>query len=353
MNIVSLNSKKTMNDYDEMLEIIEKLKIETGESSYQIPNLPRSIFMDLRKVVRNPINRDERRRLRKVTFLKEHNRTHDEIALFVVRETLYITTSDNSIYTILPNVYLGNGNTRRLFYTENPKSEPKTETLMATVHEVTSGEDYELLYNSYDSSNSVEISSEKIQGAISFLKLNVNSAKVKSGAIGSALSMAYGDWSASAKDRVSTFREEIELLDKVGIFSPAEKGPMGFQVMYALGLMVAKLYNSPAKSNERMISGLQILANSKADSMDYSDTKWDGLTAICHETFNPGKKNWIPQGMLGATNMASQAPQLDFMLYCFEKYMTAQKLDKAKGFKPANWKGKWNEVAEILDRQFV
>ena len=347
------NIIKLKNSYfDEMLAIIEDLKVSTGESSYIIPYLPREVFLDLNLITRNPINREERRRLRKMKFLKKHNRTHDEIALFIERETLSIKTKDGDTYTIAPGVYQGNGNTRRLWYAENSDYTPKTKTLIATVHEVTSGEEYELLYDCYDSDDSVEKSAEKIQGVLGFMGVNINSTKAKSGAFGSALSMAYGDWNASAKDRISTFKSEIELIDKVGMFSPEDKD-LSFQAMYAMSLIVAKLYGTPEKSKERMISGLQFLSSAKQDDMQYGDQKWDGLTAICFEVFNPGKKNWIPLGDLGATKGSAQAPQLDFFLYCFEKYMMSQKIDKTKGFKPSIWKGKWDEIANILEKSII
>ena len=136
------------------------------------------------------------------------------------------------------------------------------------------------------------------------------------------------------------------------MFSPEDKD-LSFQAMYAMSLIVAKLYGTPEKSKERMISGLQFLANAKQDDMQYGDQKWDGLTAICFEVFNPGKKNWIPLGDLGATKGSSQAPQLDFFLYCFEKYMMSQKIDKTKGFKPSIWKGKWDEIANILEKSII
>jgi len=335
-----------------MLDVIEDYKIHTGESSYPLPALPRDVFMDIHLIIRNPINRNERRRLNKLKFLKKHNRTHDEIALFVVRKPIEVKTKDGDTYTIEPGIYLGNGNTRRLWYTENSNYTPKTKTLIATVHEVTSGEEYELLYDCYDSDDSVEKSAEKIQGVLDFMGVNVNSTKAKSGAFGSALSMAYGDWKASAKDRISTFRSEIELIDKVGMFSPEDKD-LSFQAMYAMSLIVAKLYGTPEKSKERMISGLQFLSNAKQDDMQYGDQKWDGLTAICFEVFSPGKKNWIPLGDLGATKGSSQAPQLDFFLYCFEKYMMSQKLDKTKGFQKSNWEGKWAEIAKVLDASII
>jgi len=337
-----------------MLDVIEDYKIHTGESSYPLPALPRDVFMDMHLIIRNPINRNERRRLNKLKFLKKHNRTHDEIALFVVRKPIEVKTKDGDTYTIEPGIYLGNGNTRRLWYTENSNYTPKTKTLIATVHEVTSGEEYELLYDCYDSDDSVEKSAEKIQGVLSFMGVNVNSTKAKSGAFGSALSMAYGDWKASAKDRISTFKSEIELIDKVGMFDPEDKNLL-FQAMLAMSLIVAKLYGTPEKSKERMISGLQFLASAKDGGVygTLGDQKWDGLTAICYEVFNPGKKNWIPDGDLGATKGSSQAPQLDFFLYCFEKYMMSQKIDKTKGFKPANWKGKWEEISDLLDQSII
>ena len=362
-NVLKLNECDDTGDNDwslaapgealsHMIDVIEDHKINTGESSYPLPDLPRDVFMDRHLIVRNPINRNERRRLNKLKFLKKHNRTHDEIALFIVREPIEVKTKDGDIYPTEPGVYLGNGNGRRLWYEEYPDYAPKTKTLIATVHEVTNGEEYELLYDCYDSDDSVEKSAEKIQGVLSFMGVNVNSTKAKSGAFGSALSMAYGDWKASAKDRISTFKSEIELIDKVGMFSPEDKG-LSFQAMFAMSLIVAKLYGTPEKSKERMISGLQFLASAKQDDMQYGDQKWDGLTAICYEVFNPGGKGWIPVGDLGATKGSSQAPQLDFFLYCFEKYMMSQKLDKTKGFKESNWKGKWAEIADLLDKSLI
>jgi len=352
-NVLKLKAPSEATSYMlDMLNIIEENKIDTGESSYLLPNLDRHVFMDTNSIIRNPLNRNEQRRLNKVKFLKKHNRTHDEITLFVVREPIEVKTADGDTYTITPGVYLGNGNTRRLWYKENPEYTPKTKTLIATVHEVTSGEEYELLYDCYDSDDSVEKSAEKIQGVLNFMGVNVNSTKAKSGAFGSALSMAYGDWKASAKDRISTYKSEIELIDKYGMFDPQDKG-MSFQAMYAMSLIVAKLYGSPEKSRERMISGLQFLSSAKPDNVNWTDQRWDGLTAICWEVFNPGRKGWIPEGDLGATKGSSQAPQLDFFLYCFEKYMMSQKLDKTKGFQRSNWKNKWDEIANVLDASIV
>ena len=87
--------------------------------------------------------------------------------------------------------------------------------------------------------------------------------------------------------------------------------------------------------------------------MSLSGDRWDGLTAMCFEIFNPGKKDWIPEGMLKKTSFSTQKPQMDFFLYCFEKYMSSKKIDKTKGFKPSNWEGKWEEIADLLDKSLI
>ena len=92
-----------------------------------------------------------------------------------------------------------------------------------------------------------------------------------------------------------------------------------------------------------MVSGLQSLATFRSDDANWSGSNWDGITAICREV-SMGDKGWIPEGLLKKTNYAAIAPQMDFMLYCFEKYMTSQKLDKTRGFKPAFWEGKYGEI---------
>ena len=347
----SLYESKKKDSLKKVFEFIDSNKIESDGDVSVIPQFPRDVFMDTKRIIRNPINRDERRRLKKVgKLLKVHNQTHDTIALFVVRLTIKITTKDGDKYVIEPGVYLGNGNTRRLWYSKNPNQIPKTKFLNAICHEVTTGKQYEDLYDSYDSDDAVEKSAEKIQGALIFMGVKVNSTRAKSGSFGSALSMAYGDWKASAKDRVSNFKSEIELVDKVGMFNPSD-GNFKFQTMYAMALIVARFWNEPNKVKDRMISGLQWLAKIEFDTLDSSPQSWDGLTAIAYEVFHPGRKGWIPMGDLASTKVASIDPQLDFFLYCFEKYMENRKLDKSKGFKKYNWKGKYNEIANLLQNR--
>ena len=347
------NILKLKSDSSDIIKLIDEMCVSCGSSSstYMIPKFPRNLFNDITKIVRIPINRAERRRLKKVNFLKNHLETHDEIALYIVRESITVEIPETGEeITIEPGVYLCNGNTRRLWYSKNPSYMPVTD-MIATVYDINDGQKFLDIYYSYDSSDSQENSPQKIQGAISLLGLNVTSTKAKSGGFTSALDIAYADKTASAIGKVATYKKEIELLDNVGIFD-ADKD-LQFQTLYATCLIAAKHWADPEKQYERMVSGLQFIATAKSDDMSLSGDRWDGLTAMCFEIFNPGKKDWIPEGMLKKTSFATQKPQMDFFLYCFEKYMSSKKIDKTKGFKPSNWEGKWKEIEKLLDNSII
>ena len=331
-----------MNSPQNSIDTIQEMMIPcVPEKSGIIPALPREMFMDKSLIRRIEINRDETRRLKKVNFLRTHIPSHDEISLFIIPKPFTIELEKGESLRVEPGVELSNGNTRREFYTQNPECLPSTD-LVANVYYIRTAEEYKKMYYSYDSQDSVEATSDKIQGALSLLNVNVTSTVAKGGNYATALKIAYGDSKANALTLVSSFKKEIELLDKVGMFSPQDKS-LSFQTMYALGLVAAKYWGEPNSSYERMVSGLQSLATFRSDDANWSGSNWDGITAICREV-SMGDKGWIPEGLLKKTNYAAIAPQMDFMLYCFEKYMTSQKLDKTRGFKPAFWEGKYGEI---------
>jgi len=351
--IIMSNVLTLMSVSSDIINTIDEMCIPCGslDNTYMIPNFPRNLYNDTSKIVRIPVTRDEELRLRRMGFLKNHLPTHDKIAIYIVRKTLIVKVPETGEeITIKPGIYLCNGNTRRLWYSENPKYMPKTD-LVVDVYDVNDSQQFLDIYYTYDSSDSQENTAQKIQGAISLLGLNVTSTKAKSGGFSTALDISYGDKTVSAIGKVASFREEIELIDNVGIFDADKE--LQFQTLFATCLIAAKHWGSPEKQKDRMISGLQFIANAKPDGGSLDGDKWDGLTAMCYEIFNPGKKNWIPEGMLKKTSFATQKPQMNFFLYCFGKYMSSQKIDKTKGFKPSNWETTFSDISKVVNKSLI
>jgi hypothetical protein len=342
---MSKTNLKVVGAHLENIRTIKEMMIPTYNGNGIISQLPRNMFMDKDLIQRIAINRDEALRQNQLGFLKEHLPTHDEIAIFIVENTIKVTL-DNEEIEILPGVYLGNGNCRRMYYA-NPKNADYVPTtdMIAMVYNVTSGEEYRALYDSYDSIDSVDKANMKIQGAIGLLKMNVNSMVAKRGTFKSALDIAHGG-KESPLEKVAEFRDEIELLDHCGIFN-ADKD-LKFQSFYGAMLIAAKFWGQPTTSRDRLISGLQRLAGANAMDLDTAPEKWDGLTAMLYQIFYPEQNKWIPVDMLRKTNYASIEPQMDFFLYCMELYMSSTKLSKRKGFKPPNWEGTYKSIKESM-----
>jgi hypothetical protein len=342
---MSKTKLKVVGAHLENIRTIKEMMISTYNGNGIIPQLSRDIFMDRDIIQRVAINRLEELRQGKIGFLKVPLPTHDEIALFIVENTITVTL-DNEAIEILPGVYLGNGNCRRTWY-ENPKNAEYVPTtdMVAMVYNVTSGEEYRALYDSYDSIDSVDRANMKIQGAIGFLKLNVNSRVARSGGFMSALNLAHGG-KESPLEKVAEFQDEIELLDHCGIFN-ADKD-LKFQSLYGALLIAAKFWGEPPTSRDRLISGLQKIASSSAIDLDTGGEKWDGLTAMLFQIFHPEINKWIPVDMLRKTNYASIEPQMDFFLYCMELYMNSKKLPKRKGFNADQWEGSYKAIKETM-----
>lgn len=332
-----------------MQDIIQQLSVPTGhETRSVIPAFPRTLYMDKDLLPTIPINRDEKRRIPKMRkILQNWLPTHDEIAIFRVTKDIEVTVEEGEKIPVAAGLYLGNGNTRRECYSQYPDEAPTTD-LVATIYDVSSEIEFTKFYYSYDSTDSAESGAQKIQGAIRLLGMNVSSTVAKNGGFRTALDIAHPNHRASVIEKVSYFKEEIQLLDRVGIFSHMDKD-LKFQAMYAMCLMAAKYWNSPTDQYDRMVAGLQNLASAKADELNLAGDRWDGLTCIQVLYFTNGQmKQWVEPGFLRKTSFATVKPQMDFLLYCFELYMLKQKINKSKGFNSRPQDGLYDTIMEQL-----
>lgn len=330
-----------------MQDIIQQMSVPTGhETRSVIPSFPRTLYMDKGLLPTIPINRDEKRRIHKMRkILQNWLPTHDEIAIFRVTKDIEVTVEEGEKVPVPAGLYLGNGNTRREYYSQYPDEAPTTD-LVATVYDVSSEKEFTKFYYSYDSTDSAESGAQKIQGAIRLLGMNVSSTVAKNGGFRSALDIAHPNPKASVIEKVSYFKDEIQLLDRVGIFSHMDKD-LKFQAMYAMCLMAAKYWNSPSDQYDRMVAGLQNLASAKPDEMNNGGDRWDGLHCIQVQYFTE-MRNWVEKGFLRKTSFATIKPQMDFLLYCFELYMLKQKINKSKGFNCRPQDGLYDTIMEQL-----
>ena len=314
--------------FDTVQKILEKVN---GE--YKIPTIE--------------INRDFERRVKKMQphFVKGL----PSLEIFVIINVLSgfnITLNGETIF-VSKGKKLADGNTRRESMEQHPEQIPGHNVIFIQF-DVDNEEDFKNLYYSYDSSASVENSADKITGAFNLLGMDLVSKTAKSGTLGEAIKAAYpGDRKDSILDKVAYFKNEIQILDKTGLLNPADK-ELKFQMLFAMALIALKLYDHPETQALRCITGLEVLAREASDNLDVTGDRWDGLTAICYEYFYPGQKGWIPKGAHRQTGSKTLEPQLDFLLYCFSKYMAKQKIDKKQGFQPTNWKGEYQSTIEII-----
>ena len=181
-------------------------------------------FEDFMMTLRFPFNRNEEKRLKKVeSKLSTLLDVHCNVVIGVLTEDCTYNGKEYKVGTR----FILDGNTRALFWTKG-LSDFVPEELYAQVIEFSDMETMKLRYYTFDSLTSVEKTAEKVTGVMIALGMNVESAKMKTGGIVTALNCAtYGMFPkdfpggfAETKEKdiekkVFLFKEEILILDKI------------------------------------------------------------------------------------------------------------------------------------------
>lgn len=345
-----MKTLKLVKDYNSLLEMTPS----------GVPGSAVVLSADIADILALPhhhLQRDETQRIKKmIPIFRRRVPTLYNFAVINVTTQFDIDLGD-TVVTVEPGMRMCDGHTRNLFFKMYPDEQP-THPVLVTVYTVDTAADYAAIYNAYDSPDSVETTAHKIQGAFRVLGIldKVTSPKLKTGGIGTAINIAYpGDSRDPTIEKVAYFKDEILLLDALNVFSPTDSD-LKFQTLWASALMLAKMYSgdSNTATYARMISFLQGIARIGSDDLMCGDNKWDGLTALLFEVFNPGKKGWISEGMLRKTSFATVAPQMNFFLYCMiELYMNDKKLDKTKGFKQSFWNNYTTDADETAQGYYT
>jgi hypothetical protein len=216
-----------------------------------------------------------------------------------------------------------NGSTRTVIWNSPTYKGPIPSHLSVTVYKVADYEEAKAIYYALDSQDAVEKTKDKITGYYRDLGLSFNTKKIASGQLVKPLEYASqgrptqcdvsGDPVArryvDCYEAVRDYQDELLALDKIG-FSGSNKA-FNATTITAM-IMALKTYGS---TNARLITGLtQLKDQAKGPSSPQGGT--DGMTKILEECL---ERKQFPDGLF--TDAVNLPRQLDFFLWCIEKYM--------------------------------
>lgn len=332
--------------------------LETGNPGvHVIPQFLTSDLLDPDVVRTHQLQRDHKKRLKKMQkhFQKKLPSLYN-LSLMRIKKEFSGTVNGETI-TVTPGVDMVDGHTRREDWIKSSeRGDDDTYVpnyVNVIVYDVDNFKQYKDIYYSFDSTDASEKTNEKIVGACRALNLVLNSTTAKSGSFGSALDIAYpGDRKDDILTKVSYFHKEIVELDKLGLFNPADP-ELKFQCLMAAALQALKIYSEPDETRLRLEGGLLQLAQARKDTLSLDPTHWYGMDLIQYEYFMTPDKEWsIPKGMHRKTSFSSINPQMDFIWYCFEMYMTKSPVKKNRGMKSSSYKGYYEKAtASVAFRQ--
>lgn len=313
---------------------------------------PNCLTSELLKLKHIGINRDFRRRLKKmlIPFTKAL-KGQQIFVIFRVTETLEFELGGETI-VVRPGLYVADGNTRLESMRKN--TIPTPDSVISFVFDINEKDEYLEEYYAIDNSAATEVSADKIRGAISFLNLDVKSRIAVNGSFGWALKNSFPhDSKEGVLEKVAYFKNEIEFLDQCGIFDTVEK-TLKTQNFYMACLMMAKQYSKPPASRAALQSVLESLARLDFDELMINKDKWNGVTALIYQVCRPEKRQWYDPKHVGSTKFDATIPVVSFFIYCIQNQMQGKLLNKETGYKPTHWGcGPKSERGEDLYTQTI
>lgn len=232
-----------------------------------------------------------------------------------------------------------NGNTRKwvwMNYSDYGVAAPSH--VYATIYNVTDEREVESLYYSFDSSVAVETSKHKIQGYYKVLGLAFRDAKLASGMLTKALQAITHNYVTEDGDQfsyktnplnvIAEFRDELLELDKLGTTGIKN------QAVLAGILMTMKKYGTKSPRIKKLVFNIK-----------------NGLTEVngvhgadgCHYiNFELNKRDYLGD-MWGKTDGNSLPQNMNYILYCMERYMEDSLIKRIKFGKDTPYDNFWND----------
>jgi len=241
------------------LTLVKQVEQLRDQVSTGIPNKTMVLnanLEDLFDIPHHPLQRNEELRINKMSpiFARGCATLYDFAVINVTEEFTMVLGKEDSLL-IEPGLYMCDGHTRRLWFKMNPEQMP-AHAVVVSIYNVDNAKDFEEIYYSFDSADSVETSGNKLTGIFraNGIKDKVTSPVLIRGGIKSAIEMAYpGDPKERLSDKVYYFKDEIVMLDHLGVFSTADPS-LRFQTLYAACLITAKMYAGDSEDiiNDRL-----------------------------------------------------------------------------------------------------
>ena len=330
-------------------------------ADHSFANIPVSEFITLPPA---PVQRNSHLRVKKMTpifdkaYSANQSHTLTEVAIGVVVADFDDIDPDTG--AVIGSYKAGevsiiDGATRKHYWIKYPQEH----NLTAKIHYLSNMDDVRFAYYPYNSKDSVEKTSELLQGLARRYGWQPRQPMFANGSYKTAI-----DWATSRPgdkgyaDVATSFNfnfDELKVLDTlpksggVSITKPQIKS-IKSQSIIAACLIALNYY----PNNIRLYQFIDDLANITIDDLRSAIANGD-MTAVeivaaeysgmSKMRGNGSKPSWL-NDMAGSTNFASKEPQLDFVLYWMIEYIQnpQKKLDFDRGVRPAYWEGTWAEL---------
>lgn len=312
---------------------------------------PTKLLMDSTEIPTIEINRFVENRLNKMKkIFSNPTNTQHIVSVICLDDDCNIETPTENI-EVSAGMKLADGNTRRLHWSANPQDMP--DKVIIIFIDVENGDEYKREYYSIDSSDAVENSGNKIQGAVRLLGMDLRSRKGRNGAFGEALNYAYPrDPKDEKLVKVAYYKNELETIDKLGLFDPAssEISHAGAALISAF-LIAQKLYKEPIEQVAKLHQGMKKLSMLEIETYqtfnhrDCTKDENDGMVSIMQEA---AFRKQLGESF-GSTKRADMPRAISLYLYCIEKWMSGKFMDKKRGFK--KWDSTYAESMETLKEE--
>lgn len=236
---------------------------------------------------------------------------------------------------------------------------PQHHDLTAKIHYLRNMDDVRYAYYPYNSKDSVENTSQLLQGLARRYQWQPRQLMFANGSYKTALDWATsrpGDKGYAEVERSFNFNfDELKVLDTLpknggaSITKPTIK-PLKSQSIFAACLIALKYYPNNVRLFQFIdelasitMEDLRIaVASGDLNAIQVVAAEWTGLS----KTRGNGKMpSWL-NDMAGSTNFASKEPQLDFLLYWIIEYIQnpSKKVDFDRGVKPTYWAEVWKDL---------
>lgn len=219
------------------------------------------------------------------------------------------------------NREIANGNTRLYIWENFDEFGVNVPShLFVTTYKVDNKQEAKRIYDSFDSMTATDNSKHKIQGIYRTLGLNFSDRTISTGTIGKGITYACDGYvdedgeTLNGKEmlkNIANFREELLVLDKIGLGGKALKG----QPTIAAALMVLKKYGYQNPKVKILLNNLKKGTPTNYDQGDYH---------IINELPNKLGDAW------GKTDGQSMPNNLNYILYCMDKFIDGESI-KAYG----------------------